>query len=308
MRKLLLSLSLAALLSTANVCLAQPAGVTPEMINTTLPEEGAPKAVRGAYAVTGESASGASSLMIFRPTSLERFPAQDKLPVMLWGHGGCAISSPRFNGFLETVASHGFLVITTTSVEAPAPGTRPRQATADDLKAGIDWAERENAREGSPLRGRIDTKQVAAMGQSCGGILAIALGLDPRVGTIGVFNGGVDPPRPDAPPPDRPTTESLKKLHGPVLLVDGHERDFAQPVSRSTFDAIDHLPVFHGSRHGGGHLSTFYHPGGGEMANVASGWLRWHFKGDPEAARMFEGTRCGLCTNPDWDTASKPGP
>ena len=29
------------------------------------------------------------------------------------------------------------------------------------------------------------------MGQSCGGFLSIALGADPRVKTIGVFNSGV---------------------------------------------------------------------------------------------------------------------
>jgi acetyl esterase/lipase len=299
-------LALAALLSMPSVCLAQPAGVTPEMINTTLPEEGAPKAVRGAYAVATEPAFGAASLKVFRPADLQRQPRQDKLPVMVWSHGGCALDNPRMYGFLETIASHGFLVITTASAEAPAQGTRPRQATAADLIAGIDWAARENAREGSPLRGRIDLQQVAAMGQSCGGILAITAGLDPRVRTIGAFNSGVDPPTEGAPPSDRPTTESLKGLHGPVLLVDGHERDFAQLRSRSTFDAISHVPAFYGSRHGAGHLSTFYHPGGGEMATVAANWLRWRLRNDREAARMFEGASCGLCRDPAWDVDASP--
>jgi dienelactone hydrolase len=293
------------LLSAAGLCLAQPAGITPEMINTTLPEEGAPKAVRGAHAVTGEPAFGVASLMTHRPSDLSRFPQQEKLPVVVWGHGGCAMSNPRFYDFLGSLASHGFLVITTASSAAPPAGTRAPQATANDLKAGVDWAERENAREGSPLRGKIDTTQVAAMGQSCGGILAIALGMDPRVDTTVVFNSGVDPANPAGPPSDRPTLESLPKLHGPVLLVDGHDRDFAKLRSRSTFDAINHLPAFYGSRHGAGHLMTFYHPGGGEMANVAANWLRWHFKGDREAARMFVGEKCGLCTNPAWDVAAK---
>ena len=46
-------------------------------------------------------------------------------------------------------------------------------------------------------------------------------------------------------------------------------------------------------------------PGGGEFANVASNWLRWQFKGDKEAAKMFVGADCSLCTNANWDTASK---
>jgi hypothetical protein len=38
---------------------------------------------------------------------------------------------------------------------------------------------------------------------------------------------------------------------------------------------------------------------------VAANWLRYHFKGDAEAGKMFMGKKCGLCTNPDWDTDSK---
>lgn len=289
-------------LCLSGACLAQPAGITPEMINTTIPEEGAPKAVRGSFAVTSEPAYGTPGLLVFRPTNV---PQQQKLPVMVWAHGGCALDNPRMYGFLETIASHGFLTITTRVAVAPAAGERSRQANANDLKAGIDWATQENARAGSPLRGRIDLQQVAAMGQSCGGILAIAAGLDPRVRTIGVFNSGVDPPNPQGPPSDRPTIDSLKDLKGSVLLVDGRERDFMQLRARATFDALGHVPVFYGSRHAGGHLMSFYHAGGGEMANVAASWLRWQLKGDREAARLFVGAQCGLCTNPLWDAAAK---
>jgi hypothetical protein len=48
-----------------------------------------------------------------------------------------------------------------------------------------------------------------------------------------------------------------------------------------------------------------FHPGGGEFANVASSWLRYVFKGDREAAKMFVGDDCSLCTNENWETASK---
>jgi dienelactone hydrolase len=319
-------LAVAGLLVVGEAAVAQlPPGVTAEMVASALPEEGAPRAVPGPYAVHSEPAAGTTGLMTFRPASLDRFPAQDKLPVVVWGNGGCAISGPRYYGFLETVASHGFLVVTTMSSDAApppnaapaaggaAPPARPRQATADDLKAGLDWAERENARAGSPLRGKVDTTQMAAMGQSCGGMLSILLGADPRVDTIGVFNAGVQAPNPDAPapapgtppPPVRPGFDSLPKLHGPVLLINGHERDFMHGPSRATFDAIEHVPAFYGARHGAGHTATAYHPGGGEFANVASNWLRWHFKGDRAAAAMFAGASCALCTNPNWDAAAK---
>jgi hypothetical protein len=164
---------------------------------------------------------------------------------------------------------------------------------------------REDARQGSPLSGKIDTGQVAVVGQSCGGILAIGLGaVDPRIDTLVIFNSGVDPPNAAAPPSDRPTTESLKKLRGSVLFVDGHDRDFAKLRSRNSYDLID-LPAFYASRRGGGHLATFYHPGGGEMANVAANWLRWQLKRDGKAAKMFVGADCTLCTDSNWEVAAK---
>jgi dienelactone hydrolase len=292
-----------------------PAGFSMEAVNTVLPEEGAPKPVPGKYTVTSSLASGNDALRVYRPEKLDAFPKRDKLPVVVWGNGGCAIDNPRYRGFLETIASHGFLVITTTTDNAPAaapgaapapapgpgpgagaPGAAPRRsATAESLKAAIDWAEKENARAGSPLAGKVDTSQVAVMGSSCGGRLSLELGADPRVKTIGVFNAGVTPDQ----------FKLLAPLHGPVLMINGHERDFMMADSKATYDAIDKLPAFYGARHGAGHTATLYHAGGGEFANVASNWVRWQFKNDKKAAKMFVGNKCELCTNKNWDAVGK---
>ncbi len=307
------ALAASALLAVSGLCGAQPpSGITPEMIATSLPVEGAPKAEPGPYPVTAEPAFGASGLRIFRPRSLDKFPQQDTLPVVVWGNGGCAVDNPKYAGFLSTIASHGFLVITTTASASPgvrggaaAQGAPRRQATADDLKGAIDWAEKENTRSGSPLSGKIDTRHVAVMGQSCGGFLSLTLGADPRVGTIGVFNSGVQARTANAAAANFPTTDALRKLHGPVLLINGGERDFMMASSKATYDAIESLPAFYGSRHGAGHTATAYHPGGGEFANVAWNWVEWQFKGDPRAATMFVGADCRLCTNKNWDVDSK---
>jgi hypothetical protein len=299
MKAPVLSLAALALTVYSSVSSAQlPPGVTAEMIASALPEAGAPKAELGTYAVTSEPAFGVSGLKTFRPTKLGKFPSRDTLPVVVWGNGGCAINNPKYDGFLSTIASHGFLLIATTS-DAPAgtapAGTPPPRATADNLKSAIDWAERENIRAESPLRGKINTRQVAVMGQSCGGILSITLGADPRVGTIGVFNSGVADT----------ALDQLKLLHGPVLFINGHERDFMFARSKATYDAIDTLPAFYGARHGAGHTATAFHPGGGEFANVASNWVRWVFKRDRKAGAMFVGAACGLCTNSNWNAEGK---
>jgi hypothetical protein len=280
---------------------AQPQGITREMIATALPVEGAPLAVPGPYKTLSEPAFGSPGHVIFRPADLAGFPAKDTLPVMVWGNGGCAINSTRYGGFLSTIASHGFLVIATAARE----GEERRQSNADDLRAALNWAEAETKRDGSPLKGKIATDKMAVMGQSCGGFLSVALGVDPRVDTIGVFNSGVQPANPNASTSPVATTDALAKLHGPVLLINGHERDFMMAVSAANFEAINHVPVFYGARHGAGHTATVDHPGGGEFANVAANWLRWQFKGDKAASKMFVGKDCALCNNPNWDTKSK---
>jgi hypothetical protein len=291
----------ATLVALSGACFAQPPGITREMIQRALPVEGAPLAVPGPYAITSETAFGSPGHVVFRPTDLAAFPAEDSLPVMVWGNGGCAIGVGPFAGFVTTIASHGFVVVSTAAIE----GAERRQQTADDLRAAVNWAEAENKRAGSPLEGKIAIDRIAVMGTSCGGFLAVSLGADPRVDTIGVLNSGVTPPNPDRPAGPFPTTDALADLHGPVLLLNGGEPDFMMNASAANYDAIDHVPAFYGARDNAGHSATFFHAGGGEFANVVTSWLEWTLKGDEGAGAMFTGEACGLCTNPNWDTKSK---
>lgn len=273
-----------------------PQGITPEMISRSLPLEGAPLAVPGPYEVQSGAAFGAPGLLVFHPAGLDAFPGQDSLPVMAWGNGGCAIDGSRYSGFLSTIASHGFLVLTTAAREGAGRG----RATAEDLGAALDWAEAENARDGSPLAGKIATDLMAVMGQSCGGFMSVTLGADPRVDTIGPFNSGVS-----AGGRGGADVSALADLRGPVLLINGGEVDFMYEAAAANYDAIDHVPVFYGARDNAGHTATVFHPGGGEFANVASNWLRWILKGDEEAGAMFRGPDCTLCADPNWETRSK---
>jgi dienelactone hydrolase len=289
-RKASILVGTTAALAIAAASYAQrPAGITAEMIATALPLEGAPLAVPGPYKVESGPAFGSAGHVVYRPVDLTPFPAKDTLPLMVWGNGGCAINSTRYGGFLTTIASHGFVVMAT----AAEPGVT--RATADILRKAVDWAEAENKRAESPLKGKINLDKIAVMGQSCGGFMSLELGADPRVDTIGVFNSGVQ----------GNNMAQLAKLHGPVLLINGHERDFLMASSKATYDAVETLPAFYGARKGAGHTATVDHPGGGEWANVASNWLRWQFKNDKQAAKMFVGANCDLCTNTNWETASK---
>jgi dienelactone hydrolase len=298
MVRLLAAAVAAAAFTTA--AFAQPPGVTREMIARQLPQAGAPLAVPGPYDTVMEPAFGSAGHAIFRPAKLAAFPEKDTLPIVVWGNGGCALNSGQFGGYLKTLASYGFIVVTTAAPE----GTQGR-ATADNLREGLDWAFAEAKRAGSPLAGKIDTEHVAVMGVSCGGILTLALAPDPRVDTIGVFNSGVSSPSAGAGGAGGPTTETLAKIHGPTLYLNGAEPDFMTPTSKANFDAINHVPIFYGARDNAGHSATYFHPGGGEFANVTVAWLKWQLKGDKKSSAMFVGEKCGLCTNPKWETHSK---
>src|SRR5258708_38877196 len=151
----------AAAVLTASVCFAQ-APVRNDLVATTLPLDGAPKAVPGPYKVMSEPAFGSPGHVIFRPEDPGKLPGKDKLSVMAWGDGGCAINSARYSGFFTTIASHGFLVI----VSVPHPGAERRQQNADDLQKAIAWAQKEDVRTRSPLIGQNATRPATRSGPS----------------------------------------------------------------------------------------------------------------------------------------------
>jgi hypothetical protein len=56
---------------------------------------------------------------------------------------------------------------------------------------------------------------------------------------------------------------------------------------------------------GAGHIATHRHKNGGRFAEVITAWLEFQLKGDAEAAKMFVGPQCGLCTDPQWVVTRK---
>ena len=59
---------------TACVSFAQAPGPRADLVRTTLPLEGAPKAIPGPYKVMSEPALGSPGHVVFRPEDLGRFP------------------------------------------------------------------------------------------------------------------------------------------------------------------------------------------------------------------------------------------
>jgi hypothetical protein len=175
---------------------------------------------------------------------------------------------------------------------------------AKDLSDAIDWALAENMRKGSPYFGRIDPKQIAVSGWSCGGIQALAIAPDPRVRAVVIHNSGIFNPGMNRMPGMDMDKSQLQKLHTPVIYILGGPTDIAYLNGMDDFKQITKVPAMVANEDTG-HGGTFTKPNGGAAASVAVSWLNWQLRGDKEAAKRFVGADCGLCKDPQWKVERK---
>ncbi|HEX6926730.1 MAG TPA: hypothetical protein VF167_15015 [Longimicrobiaceae bacterium] len=262
---------------------------------------------------------------IYRPRDLSPFGESSQLPIVAWGNGACRNNSGEYRNFLSEIASHGFLVVAIGPAAqslvmgsgAPGGGTESSQ-----LLDAIDWAIAQANDPGSEYFQKIDTGRIAVMGHSCGGIQALDVSKDPRVTTTMIFNSGVfreprpaprsDVGSPGGGPPAAArsamaamTKDRLRELHAPVAYILGGPGDIAYQNGLDDFQRIDHVPILFANQNVGHYPATFLQPHGGAYGVATVAWLKWHLKGDTQAAQAFIGTDCGLCHDPEWSIQSK---
>lgn len=276
----------------------------------------------GKYPALKEEVTSLPDHVIYRPADLSKLGGQ-KLGVLAWGNGGCAADGAGARFHLAEIASHGYLAIASGKIlsgpgaprtaEPPmpppsargAPPSLPPPATkAEQMREAIDWALAENARKDSPYFNRIDPKQIAVSGWSCGGLQALQIAADPRVRTVIIHNSGIFRKGFARQPEMDIGKDTLKGLHTPVLYILGGPTDIAYENGMDDVQRIEHVPVMVANLDVG-HGGTFIQPNGGRAAAVAVQWLDWQLKGDSEAASYFTGKRCGLCQDAAWKVESK---
>jgi len=284
-----------------------------------------PKAVPlGPYQVTVETDPSLPTHTVYRPSDLSPFKG-GKLPIVAWGNGGCIAMGRAFESFLIKIASHGFLIVAIgpedavpPDFSAPKPGEpRPQlppsmRSNSSQLLDGIDWALSQNDLSDSPYNGKLNPDAVAVMGQSCGGMQAIAVSGNPRVKTSVIWNSGVfSGPMPGGRgeaiggPMSETTKENLKDFHAPVAYFIGGPTDIAYRNAEDDFTRIEGVPLFYANLNVG-HGGTFHRdPNGGWFGEVGAAWLLWRLKGDEQAGKMFDGPECGLCVEPAWTIKKK---
>lgn len=299
----------------AALTLAAPAQASAPTARTIGPPTGS-----GATPAIAESWSDAPGYTVYRPARLPRA----RMPLVLWGNGGCRNNGLSASHFLREIASHGYVVIANGSAreespvldqllaaDAAPPGSPPRatpdETTVAQYLAAIDWVQ--TARKGTRSRwaSRIDLTRIAAMGHSCGGLQALAAGADPRIATVVAFNSGVYNRTGTGLSGVRVTKDDLAKLHTPVAYFIGGPADIAFANAADDVARLSHVPVL-GANLPVGHGGTFRLAGGGDWGRAATAWLDWQLKGDAAAAKWFVGRDCRLCTTFGWTITRKQFP
>jgi hypothetical protein len=247
--------------------------------------------------------------VIYRPKDLTAL-GDTGLGVVAWGNGACAADGASARLELEEIASHGYLVLAPGTIRS-GPGAVPRvdkplppgkmlpaETKPVALTKAIDLALAAN-RGGGAYAGRIDPRQIAVAGHSCGGLQALAVAGDPRVATVVIQNSGIFPNGTTPIEGMEIGKQTLATIHTPVIYILGGPRDVAYENGMDDFKHIDQVPAMVANI-GVGHLGTFAEPNGGAAARVVVDWLQWRLRGDQQAAKTFVGADCGLCDDPKW--------
>jgi len=284
----------------------------------------------GPAQVVIEHDQGLATHTIYRPANL----TAAAYPLLVWGEGGCAKNGLTFPEYLSEIASYGFVIVADgPPVEggggpggakggpggAPGakggPGGAPGAAAAKGkagppagagnmldgfaLIAAMDWMDKQAKDPQSRFYQKVDTRHVAAMGMSCGGLMSYGASADPRIATVGIWNSGMFDPK---------DQKIIDGIHSSVIIITGGDSDIAHDNGKKDFEVMPaRVPIFYGVYPSVGHGGTYNQDNGGPFGEVAVAWLKWQLQGDTGAKGKgyFLGDKCRLCTDSNWQIQSR---
>lgn len=260
----------------------------------------------GPYPAIKHEVSTLPDHVVYEPSDLAALGSL-KMPIYVFGNGACSKDGSSQRQHLLEIASHGYLVISAGRIHSGAG----KQLTAEDwfanrdktsyrlLGSAVDWAIRENEREGSPYKGKIDTARIAMSGYSCGGAQALRYTVDPRVSTFVIMNAGISEMNLPLTGEMGVSPDVLDRIEVPTLYVLGGPTDVAYTHGMADFARIARVPAAV-INIDATHQGTYAQPNGGAAAQAVVAWLEWQLRGDKVAAQWFLGEDCRLCTDPRW--------
>jgi hypothetical protein len=277
----------------------------------------------GPNPVVIEHDQGLTTHTIYRPANLT-----SKMPLLVWGEGGCAKNGLTFPEYLSEIASYGFVIVADGppvqnaggpggakggpgAAKGPgAPGAAAKgkggppagagnMLDGSALVAAIDWMEKEAKDSRSRFYKKVDTTRVAAMGMSCGGLMSYGASADPRIVTVGIWNSGMFDPK---------DQKIIDGIHSSVIIITGGDSDIAHDNGKKDFEVLPaRVPIFYGVYPSIGHGGTYNLDNGGPFGQVAVAWLKWQLQGDKsgKGKGYFVGAKCALCTDSNWQVQSR---
>ena len=251
------------------------------------------------FAVTREGDPGLPGHTIFRPTDVgaPRF----RLPIVVWGNGGCRDSNEQFRTHLTGLAAMGYFVVANGAPENPYVNEELGGLVSPQphlLVEAIDWAVAQDTAADSRFRGRLDTTRILTMGQSCGAGEALTAAGDPRVDATLAWNSYLGDPG---------------VLHAPVLYVSGGAGDYTVANTEAQYHRTDVSAVL-ADYVVGGHDGFFRDPTDGSPSpapmqaaalHITEQWVSATVYGRAAAAATFLGDACALCTAGGWTVRQK---
>lgn len=244
---------------------------------------------------------------IYRPENLQFAASNTTLPLIIFGNGGCVNTSVPFEKFLNEIASFGYIVIAIGplrhSVDDFMNDSIARMYTyPSKLTEAIDRMEKCCKDSTSEYYSIIDLNNIAIMGQSCGGLQALAVSADPRVTTTVCLNSGVFIPG-EGQLNTVVEKDVLETLHSPVLYMIGGPSDIAYNNALDDYSRINNVFVSM-ANYDVGHGGTYSEKFGGSFSLIAMQWFEWQLKDKRWAGEIFFGEDC-TCLYPGWSIVFK---
>jgi Chlorophyllase enzyme len=211
-------------------------------------------------------------------------PAGRPVPIIAWENGQCRKYGRMYQGFLQELASHGYLVVAPGPANALAWGRTDADSQANSVAMARAWTS-------APFN--LDKTKVAIAGHSCGGqeTLRNLARADPGQYTTGILLNSAG------------WKHTLDRVHTPMLWINGGKTD-VQKAQQRNFDHVadwnSDLPVAMVGLQTG-HLGSFWTPRGGIYAETLLHWLNWQLRGNLEGKAWFSGTDVSPAYARGWE-------
>ncbi|MBC6613246.1 alpha/beta hydrolase [Hymenobacter sp. BT507] len=252
----------------------------------------------GPYKAIAATEASLPNYVVYRPKDVKAAAkAEGKLPIIVFGNGGCSNTSITHEKVLSEIASRGYVIVAIGPL-ARTLAPKPTSTESSMLLDAVTWITAQSKDKKSEYYQRVATDKIAAMGQSCGGAQTLYVSSDPRIKTSILFNAGIGNMTMAG-----ASKASLQQLHGPIAYIVGGPSDIAYANAELDYDRIDTVPVALATLTAKGHMGTFDEAFGGSFSQMALAWLDWQLKGKNSRSTVFLDKDLGKF--PGWSVKAK---